>query len=86
MFGVPVIVGASSSPFHDFHGSMLLPEALTSERNVDKRFLGLIDKLYTDHTFYRQRGDAYRDYVKRYATYGAYLKQIDALAIKRGWK
>ena len=85
MFGIPTVVNKGVNPFITLDGGSLFPELLTSSRNIDGEFLGILNKLQNDHKFYRKAGDAYRTFTKNRATFSAFVRDIDSIIDDRGW-
>ena len=85
MFGIPTIVNKGVNPFITLDGGSLFPELLVSTRNIDGEFLGQLNRLQTDHFFYRKTGDAYRKFTEDRATFSAFVNDIDRIVEERGW-
>lgn len=87
MYGIPSVLGHESNPFIDSVRNPQFDELLTAPQGkICDPFLQKIDRLFRDHTFYRKHGDGYRAHVKQYATFEAYVRQIEEIAKKRGWE
>lgn len=84
MYGVPSILGSQANPFQDAAGNTFFPELLTAP-GLNKQFLDTLFRLYSDGSFYRAAGSAYRNHVRSVATYEAYINRMDAIFENRGW-
>lgn len=85
-FGIPMILSSDGHPFMGEDGSKLFPEVMsTRDRYGGSEFVDSLNKLLKDRALYERVGGAYRDYTDKFATYKAYLEQIDAVSKKRGW-
>jgi hypothetical protein len=76
MFGIPMIGQPDISPFIE------LPEYIGVNYDND-RFMTEIERLYSDHSYYRIKGDAYRNYSNNNYTYSAFLKNLNILTLER---
>ena len=86
-FGIPLILTSNGHPFLGSRGELLFKEVLSvNEHFSGTAFCGLLDKLFYDRSFYEKTGNAYLEYVDKYATYAGYLRQIDSICEARGWK
>lgn len=85
-FGIPIILTSNGHPFMDRNRNSLFDGVLSVYEHYDWTEFGpVLDRLFNDRLFYEKSGSAYMDYVDKYATYDAYLRQIDEICEKRGW-
>jgi hypothetical protein len=87
MFGIPTLVCKDNNPFQESNGTPFFPELLkVNPKTIGNDFLQSLDKLFYDKTFFTKHGNSYRQWVKNNATYAAYVRQVDEITSKRGWK
>jgi hypothetical protein len=85
MYGIPTILDVKENPFQDPTGKRFFPDLLVAPRSFNKQFFDLLDRLFYDRSFYRQYGDAYRNYAREHVTYDAFYKQLKIITEKRNW-
>lgn len=83
-WGIPTVGYPSTSPFHDEQERPKFPEYLGAELH-DGAFLGHLERLFSDHAFYRMTGDAYREYTAKHNTFAGFVAYLDRLAERLGW-
>ena len=75
-FGIPM-VGPSGSPLAQF------PDFLYAG-SITPEYFKIADKLYYDREFYTQKGNAYREFVRKYYTFEAFSEKMYSLLSDRG--
>lgn len=86
MFGIPpIILQGQNAVTNESGNDMLSPAAHCGSNLPTHDFLNLCDHLLDDHSYYRALGDAAREYTNKWATYEAYIRQLDELCSARGW-
>ncbi len=84
-YGVPVVLSNEVNPFIDSNRNALFSGVLSAPQGISREFLSHLNRLYGDSDFYHQLGNAARAFVKQHATYEAYIRGLEGIAVKRGW-
>jgi hypothetical protein len=85
-YGVPVVLGQGTNPFQDGAGNAYFSEVIRAPEGLSGQFFDLLDRLYSDSSFYHNSGNAYRTFVKGHATYKAYVEKLEDIQKRRGWQ
>lgn len=76
-FGIPYVQMAPPAMFEHMEGGYLV------SANQHER-LKIYDQLMDDHSFYRTKGDQYREFVRKHHTYEAFNKRLLEILAARG--
>lgn len=83
-YGIPTIGYPTTSPFHDENEKPHFREYIGCEAQSPD-FVPMLERLYSDHAYFRRAGDVYRDWTAKYNTYTGFVAYLDQLSEKLGW-
>ena len=85
-YGIPIILTKNGHPFQGRNKEKMFPEILEVYEHYSlNEVLPILNKLYYNRTYYSSVGNAYRNYVEKWGTYSAYLRQLDEVCGEFGW-